>query len=82
LKITEPTNFDRKSVKKLANGLALQFLPDHEVGRLQEAVIFGEKGIDVYSGWEIPEEVMSEGFNVKNAEFFSPLNILDYIYVV
>lgn len=89
-------NLDRKLVNKFASGLGLNFLPDHELVRLREALQLREQGTDAYSGWEIPVEVMNEEFRVMDAPaanselktlnskltFFTPLDVLDYIYAV
>ncbi len=78
-KLRKP-NLDFKFVKKFESGLNLQFLPDHDIVRLQEAIQLREQGTDAYSGWEIPDTILNSEFKIQN--YFTPLDILDYIYAV
>ncbi|PVW12420.1 type ISP restriction/modification enzyme [Marixanthomonas spongiae] len=73
-------NLDRILVQQFAEGLALPFLPDHDFTRLEEALQLREQGEDAYSGWDIPEKSKLKSKSKK--EYFTPLDILDYIYAV
>lgn len=70
-------NLSSKLVSQFAKGLKLQFIPDHDITRLEEAVKLRAKGQEAYGSWEIPEN-----FNLDRETYFSPLDVLDYIYAV
>jgi len=75
-------NFDQERIQKLALEINLNFLPDHDPERLRDAIQLREKGQDAYSGWDIPESVSHPDFKIQKTEFFTPLDLLDYIYAV
>lgn len=81
-------NLDRKMIQQFAAGLGLSFLPDHDVERLREAVSSREQGVDAYSGWPLPEtKAEVEGLGAVEGPlgifgYFTPLDVLDYIYAV
>lgn len=75
-------NLNRKLISNFAKCLDLTFLPDHDCNRLQEGLKDREKGKVVYDGWELPSIVENLEFKISNSEYFTPLDVLDYIYAV
>ncbi len=77
---TRTPNLSLKLINQFARGLDLTFLPDHDPVRLQQAIDLREQGQDTYSGWEIPEGL--DGTVNLRDKYFTPLDILDYIYAI
>ncbi len=78
-------NLDHTLVKQFETGLGLQFLPDHDLAQLEEALQLREQGEDTYSGWNIPDLTELESLRQAQGDkrnYFTPMDVLDYIYAV